>query len=440
MAQTPSPESRVNTTQRGRFTIPHLRWWIAGLLFLVTVLNYFDRQTLSVLAPTIRDEFRMSNQNYAFILNCFLGAYMIMQPVTGFLLDRLGTRWGFALMFVWWSTATALHRWAQGVWSFALFRFLLGMGEAGNWPGATKAIAEWFARRERAFAMGIFNSGSSTGALLAPPLIAWITYLYGWRNAFLIAAVGGFVWLFFWLALFRNPQEHPWVRPQEVEALASDPDQQAGARAQKIPWVSLLRYREVWGIVVARCLADPVWWFYVFWMFEYLKRERGFTLMTIGKVGWIPFLTADLGCLVGGGLSSYLIRRGWSTDRARKTVMVPSALMMSGAVLVVHTQSAMVALALISLATFAHQSWSTNMLTLPADLFSSHLVASVSGLSGFGAALGGFMFQWLTGYLLDHFSYAPVFALAGMMHPLAALILLTVVRRIRQLETGDCQS
>lgn len=421
---------------RRPFTIPHLRWWIAGLLFLVTVLNYFDRQTLSVLAPTIRDEFRMSNQDYAIILNCFLGAYMIMQPVTGFLLDRLGTRWGFALMFTWWTIATALHRWAQGVWSFAAFRFLLGMGEAGNWPGATKAIAEWFPRRERAFAMGIFNSGSSTGALLAPPLIVWITIQYGWRNAFLIAAVGGFAWLFLWLVLFRKPQEHPWMRVQEVEALARDPDQQVGAKAQRIPWARLLRYREVRGIVVARFLADPIWWFYVFWIFDYLKHQRGLSLTTIGKIGWIPFLTADLGCLVGGGLSSYLMRRGWSTDKARKSVMVPSALLMSGAALIFHSKTVWEALALISLATFAHQSWSTNMLTLPADLFPSQAVASVSGLSGFGAAFGGFLFQGLTGYLLDHFSYAPVFALAAMMHPLAAIVLLSVVRRIRQLDTA----
>jgi ACS family hexuronate transporter-like MFS transporter len=284
--------------------------------------------------------------------------------------------------------------------------------------------------------MGIFNSGSSTGALLAPPLIVWITIQYGWRNAFLIAAVGGFAWLFLWLVLFRKPQEHPWMRSKEVEALASDPDQQVGAKARKIPWARLLRYREVRGIVVARFLADPIWWFYVFWIFDYLKHQRGLSLTTIGKVGWIPFLTADLGCLVGGGLSSYLMRRGWSTDKARKSVMVPSALLMSGAALIFHSKSVWEALALISLATFAHQSWSTNMLTLPADLFPSQAVASVSGLSGFGAALGGFLVQGLTGYLLDHFSYAPVFALAAMMHPLAAIGLLSVVRNIRQLEAG----
>lgn len=405
------------------------------LLFFVTVLNYLDRQTLSVLAPFIRDEFRMTNQDYAFILNAFLFAYMVMQAAAGAIFDRLGTRWGFALIFIWWSVATAIHRWAKGVWSFATFRFLLGIGEAGNWPGASKAVAEWFPRGERAFAMGIFNAGSSTGALIAPPLIAWITYHYGWRNAFLLAAAGGFIWIFFWLGFYHKPQDHPWLRPQELEALAKDPDQQAGQTASKIPWSQLLRYREVWGIILARCLADPVWWFYIFWIFEYLKRERGFTLVTIGKVGWIPFLTADLGCLIGGGLSSYLIHRGWSTDAARKTVMIPSALMMASAALIVHTESTSLALALISLATFAHQSWSTNMLTLPADLFPSRVVASVSGLSGFGASLGGFIFQWVTGYLLDHHSYAPVFLLAGIMHPIAAIILLTVVRRIRQLQT-----
>ena len=417
-------------------TIPNLRWWIVGLLFLVTVLNYVDRQTLSVLAPFLRGEFHMSNQDYAFIVSAFLVSYTVMQAVSGIIVDTVGTRWGFVLMFVWWTAATALHRWARGVRSLAAFRFLLGMGEAGNWPCAAKAIAEWFPARERAFAMGVFNAGSGTGALIAPPLIAYTTLHFGWRDTFLVVALGGSIWLLIWLALYRRPEEHKLIRPKELELIVNDPDHQLAVAGPKIPWLQLLRYREVWGIILARWLTDPVWWFYVFWLPEYLKRERGFTLATIGLLAWVPFLTADIGCVVGGWTSDYCIRHGWSTDKARKLVLAVSALLTIDALFVVQTKSSILAIVLISVATFGVQSWGTLLLAIPADLFPSNVVASVSGLSGMGAGVGGVLFTMLTGYLLDHFSYRPVLALAAALHPVGFLVLLLAVPSIRQVQRG----
>ncbi len=417
---------------------PHFRWWVAFLLFLVTVLNYIDRQTLSVLAPGIREEFGMSNQDYSYIIMSFQCAYMIMQSGSGAIFDRIGTRWGFALIFLWWSMSTMLHGWARGVKTFAVFRFMLAAGEAGNWPGAAKTIAEWFPPRQRSFAMGIFNTGSSTGAAIAFPLVALITTHYGWEWTFVIIGGGGLFWLVLWLGTYPgSPPPTPRDEPlpgEPVEEIREEVAEAPQALAPKIPWLHLLRHRQVWGLVLARFLSDPVWWFYVFWLPNYLSNERGLSLLEIGALAWIPFLAADAGCLVGGGMGSLLMSRGWSANKARRTVMITSAFMMPGAAFVVEAESLAVAIGLVSLATFAHQSWSTNMLTLPADLFPSNVVASVSGLSGTGAAFGGLLFTLLTGYLVGTVSYAPVFSLAAILHPIAAVVLVLVVGRIKQVD------
>jgi MFS transporter, ACS family, hexuronate transporter len=428
-----SAHSSPSTTLAPAPRLPQRRWWILVLLFSVTVLNYVDRQTLSVLAPFLRDEFHMTNEDYAFIVNAFLVSYTVMQAVSGAFLDRIGTRWGFAVMFVWWSTATFLHRFARGVRSLACFRFLLGMGEAGNWPGAAKAIAEWFPEEERGVAMGIFNAGSGTGALVAPPLIAFTTIHLGWRNAFAVISAGGMFWLFFWLLQYRKPRmQYPPASsssvfdPAHPESLATRP------LKAKIPWLSLLSYREMWGIFLARAVTDSVWWFYVFWLPEYLRRERGFTLEMIGLFAWIPFLTADLGCVLGGWSSDLLMRHGFSLNSGRKIILAASALLTSAALFVPSSVSAASALALVALATFGVQSWGTLLLALPADLFPSEVVASVSGLSGFGAGAGGVFFTFLTGYMLDKFSYKPVLMLAAAMHPLGFLVLISLIPTIRQ--------
>lgn len=400
----------------------HLRWWIAGLLFLATLINYVDRQCLSVLAPVLRDEFAMSNTDYARVVSAFMLAYIIGQTASGRLMDWLGTRAGFALCMIWWSAAAMLHGLARSALHLGVFRFLLGLAQAGNWPGGVKAVSEWFPLRERAFAVGLFNSGSTMGAMVAPPLVAALALAFGWRPAFMITGATGFLWLVAWLAIYRAPERHPWLSPQEFELIQSG--RAATTAARSVRWVSLLRQKPVWGLVLGRMLADPVWWFYVFWLPEYLKRERQFSLAMIGYFAWIPFLAAVLGCLAGGAVSGRLVQRGYDTIRARKAVMLACALLMMSGIPAVTVPGAWAAIALISVATFAYQAWGSNILTLPADLFPPAVVASVSGLSGTGAATGGMAFTLLTGYLVDRFSYAPVFVAAGLM-PLAAFAIVT---------------
>jgi ACS family hexuronate transporter-like MFS transporter len=392
------------------------RWGVAALLFFATVINYIDRQTLSVLAPVLRDEFQMTNSDYSRVVFAFLLAYLIMQSGSGRIMDWLGTKTGFSLTIAWWSVAAMLHAAAASVMSLGAFRFLLGLGEAGNWPGGVKAVSEWFPPKERAFAIGFFNSGSTLGAVIAPPLVAWIALQWGWRNAFILTGSLGFVWLAFWLLFYRTPS-------------------QTFAKANAAPrtaWSELFRFREVWGLMLARMMADPVWWFYVFWLPEYLKRERGFTLAMIGFFAWIPFLTADAGNLLGGLASGWLIRRGRPILWARKAVMAASGLLMMAGIPAVLAPEAAVSLALISVATFAYSTWAANILTLPADLFPQQVVASVSGLSGTGAALGGMIFTLIIGAVVDRFSYVPVFIAAGVMPLIATSIVIMSIRPIEK--------
>jgi len=402
----------------------HQRWFIAALLFGATAINYVDRQVLSLLAPVLRDQFRISNSEYSHIIFAFLLAYMIMQGVSGKLMDRFGTRRGLALTISFWSAASVLHAAARSAAGFTVFRFLLGVGEAGNWPGAVKAVAEWFPARERALATGFFNSGSIVGAMIAAPAVPWIALRYGWRTAFVATGMLGFLWLIPWLVVSsRQPDQHR-ASAEESVALPACERHTKQASVGPARWRDLLAYRQVWALVFCRMFADPIWWFYVFWLPEYLARERNFTLSMIGHSSWIPFFTAGIGSFAGGLASSRLVARGWSPVKSRKTVMVVSAMGILAGTPAVLASSWPAALALISMATFAYSCWATNVLSLPADLFPSRVVASVSGLSGTGGALGGMLFTLLTGALLDRFSYTPVFAIAGLMACAAAGVLL----------------
>jgi ACS family hexuronate transporter-like MFS transporter len=393
------------------------------------VINYVDRQCLSVLAPVLLEEFGMTAGDYSRILSAFMLAYLIMQTGSGRLMDWVGTKAGFALCILWWSVAAMLHAAARSALHLGLFRFLLGLGEAGNWPGAVKAIAEWFPARERAFAIGLFNSGSTVGATVAPPLVAWLALGYGWRKAFLITGSLGFFWLALWLFLYQRPERHRWLRPAELELIrGGQEDVRVGER---IRWRSLFGYRQVWGLVLGRMLADPVWWFYVFWLPEYLKREREFSLAMIGYFAWIPFLAADIGNLTGGAMSGLLVKRRVPVLRARKAVMLACAVLMMAGIPAVLVEQAWLAVALISLVTFAYSAWAANILTLPADLFPPQIVASVSGLSGTGAAAGGMLFTLIIGYVVDRFSYVPVFTAAGLM-PLVSFAVIHWGVRLRR--------
>jgi ACS family hexuronate transporter-like MFS transporter len=415
--------------------IKYLRWYIATLLFLATVINYIDRQTLSIAFPVIRDQYGMSNTDYSQIVFAFLLAYTIMQVVSGKVIDWLGTRKGFALFISWWSVAGLLHALSQSVMQFGLFRFLLGMGEAGNWPGAVKAIAEWFPPKERAVAAGFFNSGSSLGAVIAPPLISWIIIQFGWREAFLITGGIGFIWLAAWLFLFQVPEKHERLTAEELGRIRAGREPETAARERSLRWIDLFRHRQLWGLMLGRILSDPVWWFYVFWLPEYLKRQRDFSIAMIGMFAWIPFLAADIGNFVGGGASSYLIKRGWKVGTARKAVMFISAVAMVAGIPAALTPSAAYSLALISLATLAYSSWAANMITLPTDIFPRESVASVYGIAGTAAGIGGMIFTLLTGVVVDRFSYLPIFIAAGILPIIAALVVVALIGEVEQILT-----
>jgi MFS transporter, ACS family, hexuronate transporter len=331
-----------------------------------------------------------------------------------------------------WTFASMMHAVVGTVIQLALFRFILGLGEAGNWPGAAKAVAEWFPVRERAFAMAIFNSGSTIGAVIAPPLIAWVALSFGWRKAFFIGAILSSILMIAWYFFYYTPDKHPKLSTRERDYIQSG--QGAGdATSVRRPWLSLFKHRQLWAVVAARFCTDPIWWFLISWLPNYLKSERGFSLQLIGLLAWIPFLFADIGTLSGGAISSLLIRRGWSVDAARKVVLITSmALVPVGVFGIVGTTSDAVAIASISLIAFSFQSWIANIHTIPSDCFPKQDVGSVFGIGGTAAGIASMLFTLLVGYVVDNFSYTPVYLMVGLMGPLGATLFLVVMRRIER--------
>lgn len=371
------------------------RYWILALLSLSTLINYLDRQALSVVVPTLRREMSLSSSDYGNITTAFLIAYSAGQILAGGVIDRIGVRWGLAIFAAVWSLAAMAHGFAQTAGQLLLLRILLGLGEAGNWPAGVKAISEWFSKNERAFSMGIFDGGSAMGAILAPPLVAALTLIYGWRAAFFVTGALGFLWLGLWFAFYRT------------SSTADSAPVQAGG-----VW-RILANRQLWGLMATRLLATPVWWFYVFWLPDYLGKGRGLSLKEIGMFGWVPYVTVDLGKLIGGRLSDRLIARGQTVTIARKGVMGAAAICMAGGLFVVEASSTVTALAWVSLATFGFGMWSANILALHADLFESSTIASAVGWTTAASSIGGAAFTWLTGRVVDAQGYGMVFALAG---------------------------
>jgi ACS family hexuronate transporter-like MFS transporter len=394
---------------------------MAAMFFLATVISYIDRQALSVNAPLVRDELRLSNLQYSHLVTAFLVAYTVGQSLTGRLVDALGTRVGFTLSMAWWSIAGMLHAGARGFGDLALYRFLLGLGEAGSWPASMRGTSEWFPLRERSLAVGFFGSGTAIGAVVSPPLVAALSLALGWRMSFLLTGALGFVWLAVWWWIYQRPESHPRLDPREREHVLSERalEESGGGRM-----IDLLRYRKPWGVVLGRFLVDPAWWFYVFWLPNYLKNERGFDLAAIGLFAWIPFLAADAGNLLGGWWSGRLLRRGASLTRARKVVLLAGALGTLFGVPAVKVADAGACIALISLATFSFGLWTTNAMTLNADIVPRGAVGRMTGLSGTGSGMGGILFTPLIGWLVDRFSYEPVFLLVGIM-PLGGFLVLS---------------
>jgi ACS family hexuronate transporter-like MFS transporter len=400
--------------------IPKLQWVIAFLLCLATAINYLDRQALGIVSVDIRREFGLDEQQYSYILTFFFLAYAIMYAGSGFILDKLGTRRGFGVFIFFWSLAQMLHGFARGVWSLAGCRFLLGLSEPGAWPAAAKAVNEWFPANQRALGMGIFNAGSSIGSALAPFTIAWLTLQYGWRSSFVITGVIGFIWLCAWLILYQPPDKNRWLSSDEYRRLKPLLPPPEEARPASPNMWKLARTRGCWTLILTRFFTDPVIYFVIFWLPEYLRKERHFDLAMVGRYSWVPFLFGGLGYLFGGWLSGWLMGRGWPLPKARKFVMAMGAALMPVAMCAPFVPTAALAIGATCFITTGHALWVANLQTLPSDLYHGNEIGTVTGLSGSGGAIGGMLAQLGTGYLVVHFSYAPVFLLAGLMHPLSA--------------------
>jgi ACS family hexuronate transporter-like MFS transporter len=406
-----------------------LRWYIIALIFLATLINFIDRLTVTVLAPVIVSDLRLSNQEFAQIATWFLAAYSASHALSGRLYDRIGVRRGLTLSVVVWSLAAMAHAGARSAGTLSLCRFFLGLGEAGNWPGAAKVAAEWFPQHERAFAMAIFNSGAALGSVIAPPVIVLLQVNFGWQATFLVTGSLGFAWLLLWLWVYQPPSQHRWLSAKERSRLDS-----ADSLSVRTPWRRLMGYRPLWAIVLSRFLTDPVWWLYITWLPLYLNRVHGLDLKGIALAAAVPFLSADAGSLLGGAASGLLMRRGWSVDRARKTVIVVSAALMATGLGVVTATNAAAALFWISLVTFGFQAWINNVQTLPSDYFAQRSVASVAGMGGLGAGIGAMIFTFGTGWVVDHFGYGPVLVTAGLLPVAGTALLFTLGGTVRKVE------
>ena len=407
------------------------RWSICALLFFATTINYVDRQVLGILAPVLQKEIGWNEIEYGYIVAAFTGAYAIGLLFVGRLIDTVGTRIGYAVSMVLWSVAAAGHALVGTVFGFGAARFALGLGESGNFPAAIKATAEWFPKKERAFATGLFNSGANVGAVVAPLVVPWITLTWGWREAFLFTALIGFIWLGFWLWLYEVPERHKRVTKAEVDFIHSDQPQSVG---ENVPWLSLLRYRGVWAFVAAKFLTDPIWWFYLYWLPKFLNQRFGLDLAHLGLPLIIIYTMTSVGSIGGGWISGVLIRKGWSVDRARKTVMLASALLIIP-IVVASTVTQWWAVALIALATAAHQAWSANLFTTVSDMFPRKAVGSVIGLGGMAGSIGGMLIAAAIGFILELTgSYLFVFMFAGSAYILALAIFALLVPRIDTVE------
>jgi ACS family hexuronate transporter-like MFS transporter len=388
------------------------KWLVLGFAFAATVINYLDRQTLSVMAPVLLEKFHISAGSYSHIIFAFMLAYTLMNGVAGRLLDRLGSKVGYSLTIAWWSAAEMLHALSVGALSLGVSRFLLGIGEAGNYPAGVRLIAEWFPPEERSLASGIFNGGASIGAILAPPLLAWLVLANGWRTAFVAVGLLGFLWLAAWLVFYREPQ-----------------DGRPSTQADRVPLKTLLHSRFLWQFTLSKVFSDPVWYFYTFWFPQYLRVVHDFSMRQIGKTAWIPFFTAALGNLSGGFVFSVMLRLGSTVATARRLAILAFSLLMTSALFIGSGRSPAACIALISLATFGYSGALANLLALPGDVFPKGAVASIWGFASMGSGLGGMIFSLATGWLVDHYSFRPVFVLFGALPLIAAGLVWTLPTR-----------
>jgi ACS family hexuronate transporter-like MFS transporter len=398
------------------------RWRILFLLFLVTVINFVHRQTLSVVAPVLKEQLHLSNTDYGRIVSFFMFGMMVGEFPIGTLMDRIGVRAGFSFSVTWWSVASALHTFAGSVFQFSAARFWMGTGECGNFSGGMKVVAEWFPARERALAVGVFNAGAMIGSLITPPAIVFITLHYGWRMAFLGPSLLGFVWVILWRKVYRPLDSHPQVTEAEREYIRAGMPKIGPPPSNRV----LLTRVPAWGLILCRLLVGPVIQFYWFWMPAYLYQARGLSLAAIGMFSWIPYLFGDVGSIGGGWVAGFLMRRGISLPAARLGTMWAGALCCALSAVVTLAPSAAMAIGLICLVMLGHTGLSSNMFAAISDIFPEGAVGRVTGLTGIAGGISGLLFPLLTGYLVDKLSFAPVFLIAGML-PAAGVLCLSLL-------------
>ena len=434
-ASAQAPERKVRP-------IRNLRWWIGALLFASTVINYVDRQTLSLLSPYLKQLYHWTNSDYANLLIGFRVAYSIGQSVCGRLMDRVGTRRGLTFSVLLYSIVSMATSLAGGLYSFATFRFLLGAGESANWPGATKAVSEWFPKRERALATALFDSGSSIGGAVAPVIVFTIYNHWGWRPAFAIPGMLGLVWLLIWHRAYHPPKDHPRVSEEERQMILADAaEPEAFLEKPRSRWVDLLRLPQTWGVIIARSFTDPVWFFIADWFPIYLV-AKGIPLKSGLIAVWIPFIAADLGNFFGGATSGFLIKRGWTLGAARRALVVFGGIGVTLLIPTVLTVNLAVITLLFALATFCYAAFSTIANVLPSDLYRSDSVASVSGLSGMTAGIGTIIAFKLIGYFSDAnqslatHSFDTIIIVAGLVPFIGMILVLLLVRNTRATKLG----
>ena len=404
-----------------------VRWRIAILLAVITTINYIDRSVFGVVAPVVRGEFGIGDADYGFITSGFLLAYGVGQIISGPLIDRLGTKRAFSLAAVFWSVATILHALGRGLWSFFTLRVMLGIAEAANFPAASKAVAQWFPANERSTAVAIFMLGAGLGAIITPPLTVWAMQSLGWQWAFIVPGSLGLVWVILWQRWYHPPETHPAIEPAEQALILEN----RSGQQSEAGWTSLLLHREFWGILIARAVSDFPFYFFLFWLPQYLIDVRGFDLRAIALFAWLPWVAADLGALVGGIMSSSLVTRGHSIDGARKTVIWLGAVLVAVAVVpAYYTQSTALALALICFGLFAIQIKGAVFFTLPTDLFPADRVATVWGVFGAVGSLGGSLLGLLAGFMIQEAGYESVFLLIASLHLISAVLLQIFVPKI----------
>ena len=407
-----------------------IRWLILSLLFLVTVINFVDRLTLSYVAPILRDTYDLSNADYGDIVSYFVLGMMLCELPMGWLMDRKGARFGFSFAVIWWSIANSLHAVAQTKLQFSVLRFWMGTGECGNYPGGVKVIGQWFPPRERAYAIGIMNAASLVGGMITPPLVALLVLRINWQAAFLLPSLLGFIWVLAWRRYYRPPAEHPFLSDEERTHICDEQDELATAPGYR----ELLRLPETWGLMLCRLLVGPVIQFYLFWLPEYLTRTRGYTMALIGLVGTLPPLLGDLGSVGGGWLSGWLIGRGLTTKQARRTMMLGGAGLCALSLVVVRAETPVIWWGAICLVYLGHYALSASMFATVTDLFPNRVASRVTGFTGVAAGFSGWLFPKITGRLVDQVSYVPVFTMVAVM-PLAGVLILILLTRGRRRAT-----